>query len=646
MNASSPAGLTLSVADALKLAIRLHQDGRLDEAEHVYQEVLKGDPANVDALHYLGVAMIQLGQPEDGEVLIRKALVLAPEDPATHNHLGEALRVQGRFAEAEKAYEGALKVDPEYVEAINNRAVAYSQQGRLDDAIAQFDLAISISPDYAEAYNNKGVVLEQIGELDQAILCFADAVRKKGNYPDAQASFEQLLKKLGTSSTWVQRLKGEMEDGVADYERLVEEYPDVPEAHNMLGVILCERLRFDEGLEHYRKAVMLKPNFVEAINNIGVALHELNRPSEAIPYYHRALELNPGDPQIHCNLGAAYQETLNLQGSEQELREALAGKPDYPEAHYNLSLLELTTGRFAQGWRDYIHRSSLKDKSAAFALAEKPLPMDLNGKRILIRRNQGLGDELFFLRFAEELKRRGAWICYAASPKLAPVVSRLSCLDQVIIKDVDAAPINLDYAFSVAELPLALGMSSWDDIPPSISLPVEPTVLERTRSRLAKLGAGPFVGVTWRAGTPRQVKHANQRLPLKTLPLEAFAKAVSGASGQILILQRNPEPGEIERFSQALGRPVHDFCSLNENLDEMLALVSLLDDYIGVSNTNTHLRAAVGKVGHTLVPTTTLDWRWLAQGDESPWYPGFRIHRQSGNGSWDGALAGLANDLK
>ena len=44
-----------------------------------------------------------------------------------------------------------------------------------------------------------------------------------------------------------------------------------------------------------------------------------------------------------------------------------------------------------------------------------------------------------------------------------------------------------------------------------------------------------------------------------------------------------------------LERPVHDLTALNEDLEGMLALLSCLDEYTGVSNTNMHLRAAAGR---------------------------------------------------
>ena len=115
--------------------------------------------------------------------------------------------------------------------------------------------------------------------------------------------------------------------------------------------------------------------------------------------------------------------------------------------------------------------------------------------------------------------------------------------------------------------------------------------------------------------------------------------------GTFIAVQRNPQPGEIESLSSEFGQPVHDFSELNEDLEGMLALMSLLDDYIGVSNTNTHLRAGVGKTGRVLVPNPP-DWRWMMNhGRTSPWFPGFTVYRQSLNGDWDTALADLKRDL-
>ena len=114
--------------------------------------------------------------------------------------------------------------------------------------------------------------------------------------------------------------------------------------------------------------------------------------------------------------------------------------------------------------------------------------------------------------------------------------------------------------------------------------------------------------------------------------------------GTIVVVQRNPAAGEVGEFAAALGRDAHDLTALNDDLEGMLALLDLLDDYVCVSNLNVQLRAARGRASRVLVPQPP-EFRWMAEGDESPWFPGTRVYRQTTAGDWDPAFTALASDL-
>ena len=159
------------------------------------------------------------------------------------------------------------------------------------------------------------------------------------------------------------------------------------------------------------------------------------------------------------------------------------------------------------------------------------------------------------------------------------------------------------------------------------------------QAKLRVLGSPPYLGVTWRGGTWKK-----RNSLYKECPLALLAQALKGNHTTVLILQRLPRDGEIQTFCQLLGRPVHDLSALNEDLEAMLALLFLIDEYVGVSNTNMHLRAAVGKTARVLVPSPP-EWRWMAEGRESPWFPGFSVYRQGYDGSWEGAFARLNQDM-
>ena len=103
--------------------------------------------------------------------------------------------------------------------------------------------------------------------------------------------------------------------------------------------------------------------------------------------------------------------------------------------------------------------------------------------------------------------------------------------------------------------------------------------------------------------------------------------------GSVLILLRT-------QFNGRLLDTVGD----QKDLETIIAFVAQLDEYIGVSNTNMHLRLAVGKSARVLVPHPA-DYRWMSK-DQSPWFPNFEVYRQSIDGTWEEAFASLTSDLR
>ena len=67
----------------------------------------------------------------------------------------------------------------------------------------------------------------------------------------------------------------------------------------------------------------------------------------------------------------------------------------------------------------------------------------------------------------------------------------------------------------------------------------------------------------------------------------------------------------------------------------------MLDLVVVVETSVAHLAGAMGRVTALLVPFSP-DWRWLLDGENSPWYPTMRLFRQTAPGDWEGAIARVA----
>jgi hypothetical protein len=273
-------------------------------------------------------------------------------------------------------------------------------------------------------------------------------------------------------------------------------------------------------------------------------------------------------------------------------------------------------------------------------------------KQVCVLREQGLGDQIFFLRYVGELKACGARVTYRSVPKIASLLRRVAPIDELIL---DSEPIPAaDYTMLAGDLPLiaaslhessTAAATSHATAAPPLALTPLPEALASMRQRLDQLGPPPYLGVTWRAGVMPEEQTALWWQLFKQIEVEQLARALHGVPATLIALQRKPAPGEIEQIAAAVRRPLHDLTALNDDLEGMLALLALIDDYVGVSNTNMHLRAGVGKTARVLVPCPA-EWRWMAKGDASPWFPGFSIYRQTPDGDWRATLDRLKQDLR
>jgi hypothetical protein len=144
--------------------------------------------------------------------------------------------------------------------------------------------------------------------------------------------------------------------------------------------------------------------------------------------------------------------------------------------------------------------------------------------------------------------------------------------------------------------------------------------------------------VTWRGGlAPAPGK---PKTLFKQIELELLADSIKSWNGAILVLQRAAAEKEIDALRAAVPCPVYDLSAYNDDLEAMLALLDALDEYVGVSNADMHLMAMLGKAPRVLIPWPA-EWRWMREGDSTPWFPEFQLYREDPVAGWRDALAGL-----
>ena len=160
----------------LESALALHQRGDAAGAARQYEDVLRREPRNAIATHYLGVIDWQTGRLADALRRMRESIALDASIPDFFNNLGLVLRDLGQRPEAAAAFEAALRIDPGYGEALNNLGLLHKDAGRHREAIACFERAALSLPHHPEIPSNRGLSLQLLGDIDAALACYRSAL--------------------------------------------------------------------------------------------------------------------------------------------------------------------------------------------------------------------------------------------------------------------------------------------------------------------------------------------------------------------------------------------------------------------------------------------------------------------------------------
>ncbi|APV50856.1 hypothetical protein BWI17_14870 [Betaproteobacteria bacterium GR16-43] len=419
--------------------------------------------------------------------------------------------------------------------------------------------------------------------------------------------------------------QGRLDEAGAAYRAVLESDPGNAIATHYLGMIAWTRGDLALAEANLRASIAANATIPDFHNNLALLLGQTGRGAEAIEGFRRTLEIDPAWYEAHSNLGLAYEAALRWEEAEAAFRAALAQAPAYATARQNLARLLLSLGRFEEGWKEYRWRLLARGFAAAPPDAKaQPLPASLAGRKFVLLAEQGLGDVLFFLRFAPELTRRGAALAFRGDARLHAMLDRtghfaLGCADER-----EPAP-GLEAIF-VGDLPWLTQANEAARLPPALPLTPKADRIARMRSRLEAAGPAPRVAITWRSGVESAGPAHTQ---VKEATPQAIASLLAGQRATWIGIQRRPAEGSREELEAALGTTVHDFSAVNEDLEDMLALLDLVDDYVGPSNANTHLRAGLGKGQRVFVPNPP-EWRWLVAGERSPWFREMRITRPEG----------------
>ncbi|MFM0223830.1 hypothetical protein [Paraburkholderia dipogonis] len=586
---SNPSASSSDVIDVTALIASADADFsalRFSDAASAYQQALALSPYNIHALHRMGLVCVHLKKIAEADMYLERALQADSARADLWEHAGLIAAMNADYMRSEAYYHRAMGLSGSTATLHRNLADCLRLGGRLAEAKVQYKEALSIEAKLLHAMRAIARISAELGNIDDAADYWLRAwAFDSTSLQDGLELVSALAKAKRT--TLVDETIAQIRNREADNA----------EALQALCLALYRIDRFTDMLSVARQGLKIDPRRVTLHHYAAHALSVRGKVAEALVYSREAVRLTPDDPVMQCQLAC----------------------------------LELSQGDYKNGWarRNMTYAMPLARATLVFPNFPVWNGEPVSGCRFLLVGEQGRGDEIQFIRFAEWLHQRGAIVDALVSQPVAKIAASMTSVRSVFTK-IPAGPYG--YWSHMLRMPeyMKLDLPMLPIAMPYISASQRHIDQWRLRidaaSPLAAYKKNARIGVVW-AGGPHTALDR-----FRSISIEALKPLFLHPGTTWFSVQK----GEHECDSEALADKfdLHTLGPIIEDFTDTLAILKTLDLLITVDTAVAHLAGAANLPVWVLLPAYS-ELRWLTDRTDSPWYPSMRLFRQRELGEWD-----------
>jgi len=494
--------------------------------------------------------------------------------------------------------------------ALYDQGLMLSAAGRHLEAIERFEAALASAPDNPKILFALGHTAGALGLPQPAEAFYRRVLAIEPGRIEALVNLANLMRTAGQFDAAIALLEPALANGSADVALT-------------LGSAWREKGDDENAVRCYRAALVVQPGFVPALVNLADILCDAGERAQARTLYDEAIK------------------AASSNGSG-------AGNA---QARLNRAILHFLNGDLKEGWRDYEARLSIPGKVPALESkkGEQRLPSWAGGSlkrtRLLVRAEQGVGDQILFASLIPALQARaaaeGGSIILECEPRLVALLARSFpgvTVKAAMLKSVQGQVVA-DYTWlkQAGGATAAIPMGSLPKyLRPKIeSFPLPHAFLTPDANEVAqwkgRLGT-KAIGLCWRSG-----KSGGHR-SIQYAPLESWAAFIRDLPATPVCVQYDATPDEIAMLEAMSGRTimVPQGIDQKQELDRACALLAALDAVVTAPTAVSWLSAGAG------VPTVKIlyDTSWTALGEAyEPFAPSCVCAMPKARGDWSDTFA-------
>lgn len=378
----------------------------------------------------------------------------------------------------------------------------------------------------------------------------------------------------------------------------------------------------------FLSAASLRQTDANAWRDAAEAMRLAHRMVEGLAIARHAMSLAPSNPSIASTLALLLHRTGLIDEAMDLCERVRQQSPDDRNLSITYATLLLLDEQHATGWALHERRLELPE------LIARPFPpvsprwngAALQQQHILVRGEQGLGDQVQFVRWATALRGAGASrVTVQCAPPLVRLLQTVHGIDAVVPTSAPA-PAH-DVHVDVMSLPHLLdsGSDMRRDLVPYVRASPANDVLD------ARLRATPRtrmrIGLVW-GGSPLHAEDQARSIPLQTL-----LPVLERPDVEVVVLQQGPSRDQLDAIASDVRATMFDVATDCHDMADTAQVLTQCDVLLAVDTSVAHVAGALN------VPTWVMvahpaEWRWGRHRRDCLFYPSTTVLRQESAGDW------------
>jgi len=395
---------------------------------------------------------------------------------------------------------------------------------------------------------------------------------------------------------------------------------------NNYSIHLKDKKQFVESVVAAQKAIKINPNKPAYYCNQALSLIQLDKHNIAIKKIDKALELSPDEWFFNANKACCLADMGLYEESYPYFKKALSNENCNKEVEVDYFYSLAFQKKYKEAWHHYEARYSCYSSLINYMNKNNLIrPETITEEmEICIFMEQGVGDNLMFLRFVKDFQEKYKNSYFVTSENFKQICNGFRI-------ETEIKPTT-KYGISLLSLPYYLKN---DTIP-------EPYKL----GNYAYARKIRRIGIVW-AGNP-----AHPMDYQRSCYAEDFLSQINFDKYEVYSFQKDKRPrkythaNEIIDYAKNIEKyKIIDLSESINTISDTIKHLEKMDYFISVDSLPIHIAGSVG-IPSAVIVSDKPDWRWGKTGDYSEWYPNVRIYRKNKTQSLKSVIGSCLVDLK